>query len=120
VPCTRGSLPELARLYEKYASLRSKFEILAVHDARATSMEDMDQKLKEKEIVEKHWDGKQLPFPILLDSTGETEKKYGIVTHPTTLLIDPDGKLVHAGHHEVAGVLEEKLKSILADSGERR
>jgi hypothetical protein len=53
-----------------------------------------------------YWRGRDLPFPILLDATGQTLKDYGIRAFPTTLLIDPEGKLVgEAGEKE----LEEKL-----------
>jgi hypothetical protein len=47
---------------------------------------------------------------VLLDATGETTRAYGIRAFPTILLIDPEGRLVKSGHHEVPGVLEEKLK----------
>lgn len=66
--------------------------------------------LKEKGIIEKRWAGRPLPFPVLLDSTGATIKNFGIRAYPTILLIDPDGKLFKSGHHEVPGVLEEKIK----------
>src|SRR5438105_2441369 len=53
-----------------------------------------------------YWNGKDLPFPILLDATGETIKTYEIRKFPTTILIDPEGKLVgEAGEPQ----LEEKL-----------
>jgi thioredoxin-related protein len=105
-------LPKLIDLYEKYEDLKDKFEIVAFHDDRAKSFEELDKILNEKKIVEQRWKGKPLPFPILLDSAGTTVKEYGIRAFPTILLIDPEGKLVKFGHHEVPGFLEEKLKEL--------
>jgi hypothetical protein len=99
-------------MYEKYADLRDKFEIVAFHDDRAKSFEELDRILEEKKIVEQRWKGRPLPFPVLLDSTGTTVKTYGIRAYPTILLVDPEGKLVKFGHHDVPPVLEEKLKEL--------
>lgn len=79
-------------LYEDHAADRGKFEVIAFHDASAKDFEELDKKLEP--IRKSVWAGKDLPFPILLDSTGETIKTYGIRAFPTTILIDPDGKLV--------------------------
>lgn len=92
-------------LYEKYKDKRHMFEIVAFHDASAKTFEELDQKL-EKTISER-WKGKNLPFPVLLDATGETIKTYGIRAFPTLLLIDPDGKLVKGGGE---AMLEQKLR----------
>jgi hypothetical protein len=108
-------LPKLIDLYEKYKDLRGKFEIVAFHDDRAKTLDELDQKLAEKKIVEQKWGGRPLPFPVLLDETGTTVKTFGIRAFPTILLVDPDGKLVKFGHHDVPGVLEEKLKNLKAD-----
>jgi len=62
-------------------------------------------------IKERHWQGKDLPFPVLLDGTGKTGKLFGIVAHPTGLLIDPQGKLVGPARAED---LEKKLPALSA------
>ncbi len=91
-------------LYEAYKDHRDQFEILAFHDASAKTFAELDEKLKGPK--KSFWHGKDLPFPILLDDTGETLKTYEIRAFPTTILIDPDGKLVgEAGEEE----LEKKL-----------
>lgn len=54
---------------------------------------------------EKLWK-KPLPFPVLLDATGATTKRWGVHMFPTTVLIDPDGKLVRGGGEKL---LEQKL-----------
>jgi len=80
----------LADFYEKEKS--DRFEILAFHDASVKNFAELDEKLAA--VKEKHWKGRDLPFPILLDESGETVKQYGIHAFPTTILIDPDGHLV--------------------------
>ncbi|RJP36154.1 MAG: TlpA family protein disulfide reductase [Phycisphaerales bacterium] len=103
-PCIARSLPGLMDLYEAHRADRDKFEILAFHDTTVQDFKELDQKLVP--IKKSHWNGRDLPFPILLDSTGETLKAFGVTGFPTTVLIDPDGKLVgQAGEED----LEAKL-----------
>jgi peroxiredoxin len=91
--------------YEKEKS--DRFEILAFHDATVKSFEELDEKLAT--IKDKHWKGRALPFPILLDASGETVKQYGIHAFPTTILIDPDGHLVgEATEVELKKALEKE------------
>jgi len=97
-------LPALIGLYEDHADHRDKFEVFAVHDESVKSFAELDTKLPK--IKDRFWQGKDLPFPVLLDATGKTEKLYGIRAHPTGLLIDPDGKLVGEAR---ADELEAKL-----------
>jgi hypothetical protein len=68
-------------------------------------------------IKERYWQGKDLPFPVLLDATGKTEEWYGITAHPTGLLIDPEGKLV--GQASPAD-LEAKLPALPASTRWKR
>jgi AhpC/TSA family len=94
----------LIDFYEEHRDHRDKFEIVAFHDATAKDFTELDKHLPG--LREKFWRGRDLPFPILLDSTGKTIKAYDIHSFPTTLLIDPEGKLVgHASEDE----LEKKL-----------
>jgi hypothetical protein len=48
-------------------------------------------------VAARSWGGKSLPFPLAFDATGATQKRWGIESYPTTLLIDPEGRLVGAG-----------------------
>jgi len=91
-PCVGRSLPELMQLYDEYPDDRDKFVFLAFHDKQAKDFDELDAKLVP--IVRDTWDGRNLPFPILLDSTGQTVEEYGIRSWPTTILIDPEGKVV--------------------------
>jgi hypothetical protein len=101
-------LPELIALYEDHADQRDRFEIIAIHDSSVKSFAELDAKLPK--IKERYWQGKDLPFPQLLDTAGETAKLYGNSHVSTRLLIDPQGKLVG----EVFGTadLEAKLPPV--------
>jgi AhpC/TSA family protein len=87
-----GSLPSLVRFFDAHQDRKDDFAILAFHDESAPSFEELDQKLAP--IIENRWKGRPLPFPILLDSSGETIETWGIHSFPTTVLIDPEGKIV--------------------------
>ncbi len=103
-------MPELIAFYEDHAADRDKFEILAIHDNAVKSFADLDKKLAP--IKKKYWQGKDLPFPILLDGDNATHKMYGVRGWPTGLLIDPEGKLVD----EIdISTLEEKLSPLSAE-----
>lgn len=93
------------KFYEDHKDQRDRFEILAFHDARAKTLEELDEKLKP--IIRDKWGGKELPFPILLDASGETIKALGVRGFPTVILIDPEGRLVKGGSEEL---LEAELK----------
>ncbi|MHB8523488.1 MAG: TlpA family protein disulfide reductase [Limisphaerales bacterium] len=102
-------MPELIALYEDHAGQRDRFEVFAIHDPSVKSFAELDKKLAG--IKRQYWQGKDLPFPILLDGAGTTAKLYGIHSWPTGLLIDPSGRLV--GEAGVAA-LEEKLPRLPA------
>ena len=99
-------------LIEYYARHRSdQFEVIAFHDASAKDFTGLDQKLADKKIREEYWGGKDLPFPVLLDATGETIQQYGVHAFPTTILIDPEGRLVDQGSEKL---LEQAMAGKLA------
>jgi hypothetical protein len=80
------------RFFDRHQADRDRFAILAFHDASVADFAELDAKLAP--IAAGMWGGRALPFPILLDSTGETIATWGILGYPTTVLIDPEGKLV--------------------------
>jgi hypothetical protein len=100
-------LPGLIDLYEDRAKDRDKFEIIAFHDGTVKDFKELDGKLTK--VKEMYWRGRDLPFPILLDATGQTIKDFGIRAFPTTILIDPEGKLVGEAREEQ---LEAKLPEL--------
>ena len=89
--------------YDQHQGERDRFEIIAFHDGTAKSLEDIDAKTKD--VQEKLWK-RPLPFPVLLDASGETTKRWGVHAFPTTVLIDPEGRLVRGGSERM---LEQKL-----------
>lgn len=91
-------------LYEAHKKDRDKFEILAFHDGTVKDFAELDKKIERPR--NRFWGGRELPFPILLDATGQTIKDWGVSAFPTTLLIDPEGKLIGEAQEKE---LEEKL-----------
>ena len=80
------------KMYEQFKDRRKDFEILAFHDAKATDFAQLDAKLRD--LKSEVWGGRDLPFPILLDRTGETLRRYGVSSFPTVIVIDPKGPMV--------------------------
>jgi thiol-disulfide isomerase/thioredoxin len=109
-PCVR-QLAELIDFYDDHRAERDKFEILAFHDGTVKDFSEMDAKTERTRKT--LWRGRDLPFPILLDAQrgglGATITAYDIHSFPTTILIDPEGKLV--GQVGIQA-LEEKLTPI--------
>jgi AhpC/TSA family len=97
----------LVDFYELHKDARDKFEIVAFHVGTEKTFEEIDKNLASYRQL--YWFGRQLPFPSLADSTGKTAKLYGIASFPTTLLIDPEGKLVGNATEEH---LEAKLPPV--------
>jgi hypothetical protein len=95
--------------YEEHADQRDRFEILAFHDDSVKSLEELDEKLGP--IREQRWKGRDLPFPVLLDSTGKTLEQFGVRAFPTVFLVDPDGVLYgHAGLDTLVEMLAKESK----------
>ena len=81
--------------YKEYADCRGQFEILAVHGKGANTFAALDRRLEN--IKREEWSGETLPFPVLLDATGEALKAWGVQGLPTTVLVDPEGRVVRGG-----------------------
>jgi hypothetical protein len=92
------------KFYEKHQDKRDRFEIVAFHGPGGDSFDDLEPRLAG--IRERHWGGRHLPFPSLLDNTGATLKALGVKVYPTYILIDPEGRIVRNGSKEM---LERKL-----------
>ncbi len=97
------------KLYDEYKDLRDQFAIVTIHDSSVKSFAELDKKLAS--ISKKYWKGRELPFPILIDDDGKTVKAYDIQWFPTTVLVDPQGRIV-PGHGE--DLFEAKLKELRA------
>ena len=105
-PCIKESLPELAQFYQEHQTERSQFEILSICWHEDIKSIDEYEKL-EAPIADRLWKGERLPFPVLIDTAGQTAKAYGIIGLPSTFLIAPDGSLVKDGDLKM---LADKLK----------
>ena len=96
----RGSLPGLMKFYDEFKDRRKDFEIVAFHDTKAKTFAELDPKLAP--LKSQVWGGRDLPFPILLDATGNTLRSFGVSSFPTIIVIDPKGNVVkHGGEHTV-------------------
>jgi thiol-disulfide isomerase/thioredoxin len=108
-PCVSVGLPRLVELENELSSHRDRFAILTVHHTSAKSLEELEPQLEH--VSKTFWGGKPLPFPILLDSTGQTLKNYEVHAYPTEFLIDPEGQLVRL-HGSAEDFLKERLAGI--------
>lgn len=97
--------------YEKHKADRDYFEIIAFHEPSAKNFAQLDKFMAKLE--KDKWGGKKLPFPIAIDSTGGTVKRWRVPGYPTIVLIDPDGNVAkyQVGHSdELSKFLETKLE----------
>lgn len=111
----RGSLPRLMELWERREKDRDRFAILTIHEtSRASKLREIEPHLAR---LEKDLWKKRLPFPVLVDSTGATLKKWGVGQFPTLVLIDPQGVV----HYTQVGANPkfEKLLEAKLDEGDR-
>jgi thiol-disulfide isomerase/thioredoxin len=95
-PCVSKSLPEAVALYDAYADLHDRFTILAFHGPGANTMKELNPLLQR--LVKSNWKGRDLPFPILIDATGATLKDWGVTIYPSSVLIDPEGRVIQGGN----------------------
>ena len=100
-------MPELVEIYDNHEDERDKYVILTVHSPETKSFFMLYEKVKS--VVNTTWAGRMIPFPILLDGDGKIQETFGVSHWPTTLLFDPEGKLV--GEVQPAE-LEAKLKKV--------
>jgi thiol-disulfide isomerase/thioredoxin len=107
-PCVGRAIPEMMEIYDDHPDERDKYVVLTVHSSLGgKSFAEVDEKLVP--IVRDLWGGRMMPFPILLDAEGGIQQTFGVSHWPTTLLFDPEGKLVGEVQPEELG---KKLKPI--------
>lgn len=83
-PC-REEMPDLARLYRDYQHKNVAFYFINI-----TAGE------KSPAGVEKFLQQQGLKLPVYLDETGEVATAFGVRTIPTTVVVNPSGRLVYA------------------------
>jgi hypothetical protein len=96
-PCLGKELPELMAFYDAHRSHRDRFEILAFcidFSGTVKTMRELENYLEP--VKNNVWSGKDLPFPVLLDTTFQTYERLGLEgsTASNLLLVNPEGKLV--------------------------
>lgn len=107
-PCVAGAIPRMMEIHEDHAGEHDKYVVLTVHSSmRGQSFAEVDEALIP--IIRDLWDGRALPFPILLDGEGKIAQTFGVSKWPTTILFDPEGKVVGEIDPDE---LEEKLAPI--------
>ncbi len=118
------AMPALMKLHDDFGD--KGLMVIAVHDDSVESLEELDKNLEQtkKEV----WKGRALPFLVALAgggntliagtekiSTGATPAAYGINCWPTSVLIDPQGKIVGRRFDprdpELRALLEKELGS---------
>ncbi len=73
-------MPSLAKLYNEFKD--QNFVVLAI---------DIQEK---RAIVDEYVKQEKLPFPILMDFSGQVAFKYGVRAHPAHFLINGKGEMV--------------------------
>jgi thiol-disulfide isomerase/thioredoxin len=103
-PCLGREIPALTKFYETHASQRDRFEIVSIcsTEPEIKTLTDLDRELKP--VVKAVWHGRQIPFPIILDNTLESNANFGQTA--SKLLFNPAGRLVPGDEKTLA----EKLK----------
>lgn len=101
-PC-RQSFPWLNAMQSKYST--QGLQIVAINvDSKRTDADEFLAKLPAR-------------FALAFDATGESAKRFGVNGMPTSVLIGPDGKVLHVHHgfrEEDRQLLEDKLVAALA------
>lgn len=104
--CLKDKLPDLAKFYRSNSDHRDKFEIIAIcidPDRELETTAALEDRLEP--FVKHLWDGKPLPFPVIVDSSHQTWKNFGLSELGSTVLIDPNGILVDGGIETLAKLL---------------
>ncbi len=83
-PC-KVEMPSLEALYQRFKS--DKFDVLAISNDMFGAT-----------VVEPYVKAHDLSFTFLLDQQLKVSYQYGVVSLPTTFLIDPQGNIIGAMH----------------------
>ena len=101
-PTCRGSLPEYEALWRAYAPRGVVFVAVAYDDAAT---------------IQGYMQSNGLSFPVSVDSSGVTPRRWGVSTYPTNYFIGADG-VVKAYNNLSTGLLDRELD--VAAGGSKR
>jgi len=101
-----GSLPALFEATEELADHSDRFAVVTFHAPDIAEFDELDAPLAKLET--RRWK-REFPFPIVLDPSGETAKRYGVTGYPSSALIGPDGSILAIGD------ARERLVEILSE-----
>jgi thiol-disulfide isomerase/thioredoxin len=87
-PCVR-EMPSLQRVYDRYRDDGLEIVAVAVDDVPGERQPDGRIEGLVSRFVEEYG----LTFPVAVDPTGETERRFGTEYLPTTVLIDRAGRI---------------------------
>jgi RNA polymerase sigma factor (sigma-70 family) len=122
-PCVQA-MPILFELHEKFKD--RGLTIVTIHldiDGEVDSAAKLDEKVAG--FRKGLWGGKDLPFPVALTSgkridTGAGDpvrsgpvEQYGVLSYPTTVLIDREGKVLGRFHSRGAKAAAEEIEKLL-------
>ena len=107
-PCLGRGIPKMMEFYERNAKSRDRFEVIGVCIDFTGEIDTIPELDKALSSVETHvWNGKKIPFPIVLDNTFNTWERYGIPGLGTVVLVDPDGRLVEGDESTLQAILDK-------------
>ncbi|MED4602790.1 TlpA disulfide reductase family protein [Paenibacillus validus] len=98
-PC-HEEVPALKHVYKRY---KDHFDLYAVNVTKGDSIKDVNAFVQ----------GHDLPFPVLLDTSGEAANDFRILFVPTSFLVDKHGRLVEIVHVLAPDELEAKIKKLI-------
>ena len=107
-PCLGRGIPKLMEFYEKNAKSKSKFEIVGVcidYSGEIATVCELESRLAA--IEARAWNGKTIPFPIVLDNSFKTWERYGIPGLGTIVLVDPEGRITEGDETTLQEILDK-------------
>lgn len=82
------------------------------HQARGLKVIGLNVADDEHEAAARYAQTKGLSYPIIVDATGETQRKYAVTRLPSLVIIDREGRVVH----QTSGFVDEaSLDRLLKD-----
>lgn len=112
-PCIRD-MGQLMRFAQHHAKERERFEIITIHHDIPEQKLGLEEALPE--LVKRWHDTKDLdqdgfPFPIAIDETRQTVEAYGVDAFPTSVFIDPEGRVANVpGVWELSDILKGRAE----------